>query len=447
MRVPSRRARRSAPLGAQRLTPVSVRTSRMSAAGRPTASLRTHPVRRSPTRFNDSTVVSRSTMIRAWGNCSNACSESVRSLAISPQYRHRRAYFRLQLLQPPLQLERTGAQDALVEADVADRFAAEARLESVQTEPRMVGRRFLRNPPPVIGIAAEGLEVEHRLPVQQVVRHQLPFAVTRPTEQVVGGLAEAEDHDPAKHLALVVGEVEPYLVGGAEELERRLVIGNPRETNALTLGGVGRQPGEGCDIPQGAHRHTLLLRQVEVVAGLRLETGLQRLRVEVEAQQARCLRLHRFALAKSPTFEERRPLVADPRVWLDPEDQPPSRGRAPLQRVQYKQTIALSHDWSARHVVDGPSRVEGRASLQRTNAGAALVDGEPLDPPTEAGLQLTPLPALQQVRLGLCQQQLIPGLRAEALAGRDGEGGLRQTRADPRAQTARPGESSASRRG
>src|SRR3979409_2665442 len=176
MRVPRRRARRSAPLGAHRLTPVSVRTSRMSAAGRRTASLRAHPVRRSPTGFTDRTVVSRSTMIRAWGNCSNACSESVRSLAISPKYRHGGAYYSLQLLQPTLELERTGAQHVLVEADVAHRFAPEAGLESIQTEPGMVRRRFLRDPPPVIDIAPERLEVEHRLPVQQVIRHQLPLA-------------------------------------------------------------------------------------------------------------------------------------------------------------------------------------------------------------------------------------------------------------------------------
>src|ERR1700694_2798921 len=228
MRVPRRSARRSAPLGAQRLTPVSVRTSRISAAGRPTASLRAHPVRRSPTGFTDSTVVSRSTMIRAWGNCSKACSESVRSLAISPKYRHGGPYFPLQLLQPPFQLERTGAQDVLVEADVAHRFAAEASLESVQTEPGMVRCRFLRDPPPVIGVAAEGPEVDHRLPVQQVIRHQLPLAVARPTEEVVGGLPEAEDHDASQGVALVFGEVNPYLVGGTEDVERGLVVGNAR---------------------------------------------------------------------------------------------------------------------------------------------------------------------------------------------------------------------------
>src|SRR5216683_4070283 len=150
MRVPSRRARRSAPLGAQRFTPVSVRTSRMSAAGRPTASLTAHPVRRSPTWFNDSTVVSRSTMIRAWGNCSNACSESVRSLAMSPQYR--RAYFRLQLLQPPLQFQGARPQDALVEADVADRLATKAGLEAIEPEPRVIRGRLFRDPPPVIGV-------------------------------------------------------------------------------------------------------------------------------------------------------------------------------------------------------------------------------------------------------------------------------------------------------
>src|ERR1700694_1471454 len=226
MRVPSRRARRNAPLGAQRLTPVSVRTSRMSAAGRPTASLRAHPVRRSPTGFTDSTVVSRSTMIRAWGNCSNACSESVRSLAMSSQYRHGGAYFRLQFLEPSLEPERTGAQNVLVEADVTDRLATEAGLKSVETKPRMVWRRFLRDPPPVVGITAEGLEVEHRLPVQQVVRHQLTFAVARATEEVIGGLAETEDHDPAKRVALVLGEVEPHLVGRAEEVERGLIVGD-----------------------------------------------------------------------------------------------------------------------------------------------------------------------------------------------------------------------------
>src|SRR6202022_724103 len=187
MRVPSRRARRNAPLGAHRLTPVSVRTSRMSAAGRPPASPGAPPVRRSPTGFTESTVASRSTMIRAWGNCSNACSESVRSLAMSSQYRHGGAYFRLQLLEPSLELERTGAQNVLVEADVADRLAAEAGLETVQTEPRMVRGGFLGDPPPVVGITAEGLEVEHRLPVQQVVGHQLSFAVARATEEVVGG--------------------------------------------------------------------------------------------------------------------------------------------------------------------------------------------------------------------------------------------------------------------
>src|SRR6267143_2019895 len=226
MRVPRRRARRKAPLGAQRLTPVSVRTSRMSAAGRPTASLRAHPVTRSPTGLNDSTVVSRSTMIRAWGNCSNACSESVRSLAMSSQYRHRRAYSRLQLLQPSLQLERTGAQDVLVEADVAKRFTAEAGLESVQTKPWMVRRRFLRDPPPVVGRTAEGLEVEHRPPVQEVVGHQLALAVARPAEQVIRRLHEAEDHDAPKDLALVIGEVQPNFVCGAEEVERGLVVGD-----------------------------------------------------------------------------------------------------------------------------------------------------------------------------------------------------------------------------
>src|SRR5260370_12312698 len=112
-------------------------------------------------------------MIRAWGNCSKACSESVRSLAMSRQYR--RAYFRLQLLQPSLQRERTRTQDVLVQADVPDRLAAEAGLETVETEPRMVRRRLLGDPPPVIRLTAEGLEVEHRLPAQQVIGHELPL--------------------------------------------------------------------------------------------------------------------------------------------------------------------------------------------------------------------------------------------------------------------------------
>src|SRR6267143_4498043 len=146
IRVPRRRARRSAPLGAHRLTPVSVRTSRMSAAGRPAASRCAHPVRCSATEFKEITVASRSTMISAWGNCSKACSESVRSLAMSPQYRA--AHFRLQLLQAPLQVQSAGPQDVLVKAGVPDGVAAEAGLEPVEPEPRVVRRRLLRNPPP-----------------------------------------------------------------------------------------------------------------------------------------------------------------------------------------------------------------------------------------------------------------------------------------------------------
>src|SRR6267378_872729 len=365
MRVPILSARRSAPLGAQRLTPVSVRTSRMSAAGRPIASLMAHPVRRSPTAFNDSTVVSRSTRMRAWGNCSNACSESVRSLAISPQYMHRRAYFRLCLLEPPLELERTGPQDVLVEADVADRLAAEPGFETVEAEPRMVRCRFLRDSPPVIGIAAERLEVEHRLPVQQVIRHQLPLAVARAAEEVVGSLAETEDHDAAEGLALVVGEVEPHLVGRAEEVERGPVVGDPRQMDALPLAGLGRQAGEGRDIARGTHGHPLLFRQVEVVAGLRLETGLQRLRIEVDAQQPRRLRLDGIALDEATTLEEGRPLVAGARVGFNPEDQPPSGGGPLLQCVEHQQTLALGHYRPARHVVNGAAGIEAGAALQR----------------------------------------------------------------------------------
>src|SRR5256714_10939856 len=171
MRVPRRRARRSAPFGAHRLTPVSVRTSRMSAAGRPAASRCAHPVRCSATEFKEITVASRSTMISAWGNCSKACSESVRSLAMSPQYRA--AHFGLQLLQAALQLQRARAQYVLVEPGVAHRLAAEAGLEPIEPEPRVVGGRLFRNPPPVVGIAPQRAKIEHGLPVEQVIGHQL----------------------------------------------------------------------------------------------------------------------------------------------------------------------------------------------------------------------------------------------------------------------------------
>src|SRR5207248_4826560 len=80
----------------------------------------------------------------------------------APQYMHWGTDFRLQLLEAPFELERNGAQDPLVEADVADRLAAETSLETVETEPGVIGRRFLRNPPPIVGIAAEGPEVAHR---------------------------------------------------------------------------------------------------------------------------------------------------------------------------------------------------------------------------------------------------------------------------------------------
>src|ERR1700694_1096130 len=175
MRVPSRRARRSAPFGAQRLTPVSVRTSRMSAAGRPAASRCVHPVRFSATEFREITVASRSTMISAWGNCSQACSSRESSLAMSRKYRA--ANFRLQLLQAPFQLQRTGAQHMLVEAGIADRLATEAGLEPIEPKPWVVRGRFFRDPPPVIGIAAHRAEIEHGLPVQQVVGHQLAFLI------------------------------------------------------------------------------------------------------------------------------------------------------------------------------------------------------------------------------------------------------------------------------
>src|SRR3982075_1104734 len=206
MLVPRRRARRSAPFGAHRLTPVSVRTSRMSAAGRPAASRCAHPVSRSATEFKEITVASRSTMISAWGNCSKACSESVRSRAMSPQYRA--GHFRLQLLQPPLQFQWAGAQHVFIETDVADGLPAEPRLEAVEPEPGVVRCRLFRDAPPVVGVAAQGAEVEHRLPVQEVIRHQLALAIARSAEQVVGGFAEAEYHEPAQNVALVLGEVK-----------------------------------------------------------------------------------------------------------------------------------------------------------------------------------------------------------------------------------------------
>src|SRR5690242_10685366 len=158
----------------------------MSAAGRPTASPRAHPVRRSATGFKESTVASRSTMINAWGNWSKAWSESVRSLAMSPQYR--RAQTCLQLLQSLLGTEAPRSQHPFIETDVADGLSAKSSLEPVEPKPGMVGRGFLRNPPPVIGVAAKGSKVEHRPPVQEVVRHQLALAVGGAAEQVAGGL-------------------------------------------------------------------------------------------------------------------------------------------------------------------------------------------------------------------------------------------------------------------
>src|SRR5467141_2398316 len=84
---------------------------------------------------------------------------------------------------------------------------------------------------------------------------------------------------------------------------------------------------------------------------------------------------------------------------------------------------------------------------RRPAARPSSVEGEALDPPAEARLQLAPLPALQQVALGLCQQELIPGLGAELLARRDREPWLRQTLAGPPARIAPPGGSSRWRHG
>ena len=102
----------------------------------------------------------------------------------------------------------------LVEADVADRFPTEAGLEPIEPEPWVVRGRLFRDSPPVIGIATHGTEIEHGLPVQQVVGHQLALAIAGPAEQVIGGFPEAEHHDPAERVALVLGQVQAHLVGG-----------------------------------------------------------------------------------------------------------------------------------------------------------------------------------------------------------------------------------------
>src|SRR5207248_11681034 len=123
----------------------------------------------------------------------------------SPQYMHWGADFRLQLLKAPFELERNGAQDPLVDADVADRLAAETGLEPVETEPGVVGRRFLRDPPPVVGMAAERFEVEHRLPVQQVIRHQFALAVARAAEEVVGRVDRKSTRLNSSHRTIAYG--------------------------------------------------------------------------------------------------------------------------------------------------------------------------------------------------------------------------------------------------
>src|SRR5207253_4384359 len=246
IRVPRRNARRSAPFGAHKLTPVSVRTSRISAAGRPTASPRAQPVGRSATGFRESTVASRSTMTSAWGNCSKAWSESVRSLAMSPQYR--RAYAGLQLLQPALEPQASGTEHVLVQAHVANGLSAEPRLEPVEPEPGMIRSRLLRDAPPVIGVAAECPKIEHRLPVQQIVGHQLALALGGAPEQVVGRLAEAKDHDAGQQVTLVLRQVEPDLVAPAEQVEGGLVIGGTRQVNPLPFRRLAGEAGEYCHI-------------------------------------------------------------------------------------------------------------------------------------------------------------------------------------------------------
>src|SRR5438067_3519400 len=241
----------------------------MSAAGRPTASPRAHPVSCSATGFKETTVAWRSTTTKAWGNCSNACCERVRSLAMSPQYRS--AYPALQSLQALFDAVRHRTQHPLVEADVAHRFAAEAGFEAVEAEPGMVGGRLFRHAPPVITIAAQRAEIEHGAPVKQIVRHQLTLHIGRAAEEVVSGLAEAKDHDAGQHVAVMPGQVEADSIGGAEEVESGLVEGAAGEVDTLTFRGLAGEACEGADILRADHLDSLAFRQVEVVPGFLFE--------------------------------------------------------------------------------------------------------------------------------------------------------------------------------
>src|SRR2546421_6363640 len=208
----------------------------MSAAGRPPAPPRAHPVSCSAPGFKETTVAWRSTTTKAWGNCSNACCERVRSLAMSPQYRS--AYPGLQSLQALFDAVRHRTQHPLVKTDVAHRFPAEAGFEAVEAEPGMVGGRLFRHAPPVITIAAQRAEIEHGAPVKQVVRHQVALHIGRAADEVVGGLAEATDHDAGQHVAVVPGQVETDSVGGAEEIDGRLVEGVAGGGDTVTFHGL-----------------------------------------------------------------------------------------------------------------------------------------------------------------------------------------------------------------
>ena len=146
----------------------------------------------------------------------------------------------------------------------------------------MVGRRFLGDPPPVIGVTAERTEIEHRLPVQQIVGHQLALVVGRPPEEVVGGRPEAKDHDAAQRVTLVLRQVQSHPIAGTKEVDRRLVVGRAGEMDTLALGGIAGEPGKGLHVLAGLDRDALSLRQVQVIARLRFEPRLERLRLQAD---------------------------------------------------------------------------------------------------------------------------------------------------------------------
>ena len=108
----------------------------------------------------------------------------------------------------------------------------------------MIRSRLLRDAPPVIGVAAECPKIEHRLPVQQIVGHQLALALGGAPEQVVGRLAEAKDHDAGQQVTLVLRQIEPDLVAPAEQVEGSLVVGGTRQVNPLPFRRLAGEAGE-----------------------------------------------------------------------------------------------------------------------------------------------------------------------------------------------------------